>query len=185
MAFHEKIWLDNCPLEFKPLIYKRYVDDCFVIFKERSQAQKFLEYLNTQHDNINFTMEIEEENKLNFLDCTVKKNNIGNFMSLIFSVFRKPTFTSLGMNYHSNTFYNFKLNNIRTLLHRAYEISSNWRLFDNELKFLSEYFTLNGYPKNLWFKITKAFLNKKIIPQTVKYTAEKMCMYHNVPFKFY
>ena len=182
LSFHEKNWLDNCPLEFKPLIYRRYVDDCFIIFKERSHAPKFLEYLNVQHNNIKFTMEIETENELNFLDCNVKKNAIENFVTLIFSVFRKPTFTSLGMNYHSNTFFNFKLNNIRTLLHRAYEITSNWSLFDNELKFLLDYFTLNGYPRNLCFRIAKGFIDKKVTPRAVKLTAEKMNFYHSVPF---
>ena len=182
LSFHETNWLDNCPLAFKPLVYRRYVDDCFIIFREKNHAPKFLEYLNNQHDNINFTMEMEDENKLNFLDCTVEKNTINNFVSLIFSVFRKPTFTSLGMNYHSNTFHNFKLNDIRTLLHRAYEISSNWKLLDNELKFLLNYFTLNGYPRDLFFKLTKTFLNKKIISQSARDTVEKMPMYHNIPF---
>ena len=29
--FHyEKIWLDRCPPEFKPVVYRRYVDDIFV-----------------------------------------------------------------------------------------------------------------------------------------------------------
>ena len=27
LYFHEQIWLDNCPVEFKPVIYRRFVDD--------------------------------------------------------------------------------------------------------------------------------------------------------------
>ena len=27
LCFHEQIWLDNCPVEFKPVIYRRFVDD--------------------------------------------------------------------------------------------------------------------------------------------------------------
>ena len=30
MCHYEKEWLDNCPILFKPTIYKRYVDDIFV-----------------------------------------------------------------------------------------------------------------------------------------------------------
>ena len=28
----EKEWLDNCPIYFKPVIYKKYVDGIFVLF---------------------------------------------------------------------------------------------------------------------------------------------------------
>ena len=182
LSFHEQQWLDECPLSFKPIVYKRYVDDCFVIFKRKSHANKFLNYLNKQHRNINFTIELEEQNKINFLDCTMEKVEDGNLISLIFRVFRKLTFTNLGMNFHSQTLVIFKINNIRTLLHRAYEISSNWKILDKELEFLRSYFVLNGYPKELFFKITKSFLQKKIIHKAVKQTAEKMPFYHNIPF---
>ena len=28
-------WLIDCPLDFKPMYYKRYVDDLFLIFKDK------------------------------------------------------------------------------------------------------------------------------------------------------
>ena len=33
MSFHEKSWFYNCPSLFKPLLYRRYVDDCFLLFR--------------------------------------------------------------------------------------------------------------------------------------------------------
>ena len=30
---HERKWLNDCPEKFKPVFYKRYVDDIFVLFK--------------------------------------------------------------------------------------------------------------------------------------------------------
>ena len=30
---HEKNWLNNCPQGFKPVFYRRYVDDIFILFK--------------------------------------------------------------------------------------------------------------------------------------------------------
>ena len=33
LCYHEKIWLQNCPSEFKPVIYRRYVDDTFLLFR--------------------------------------------------------------------------------------------------------------------------------------------------------
>ena len=32
LIYHEKNWLEHCPLEYRPLYYQRYVDDIFVLF---------------------------------------------------------------------------------------------------------------------------------------------------------
>ena len=32
LCHYEKEWLDNCPSHFKPIVYRRYVDDIFVLF---------------------------------------------------------------------------------------------------------------------------------------------------------
>ena len=32
LCYHEKGWPQNCPSEFKPVIYRRYVDDTFLLF---------------------------------------------------------------------------------------------------------------------------------------------------------
>ena len=40
MCYMEEQWLADCTLEFKPLFYKRYVDDSFLIFKSRDKIEK-------------------------------------------------------------------------------------------------------------------------------------------------
>ena len=128
-------------------------------------------------------MESEENNSLNFLDCNIRKVPEGNMLiSFVLSVFRKPTFTGLGMNFHSETFMNFKLNNIRTLLYRAFKISSNWHLFHEELLFLLNFFTTNGYPKGLVFSICRNFINKMVVTRNTISTVDKMKFYHKIPF---
>ena len=37
-------------------------------------ATRFLQYLNTRHPNINFTIEFEENHEISFLDVLVKRN---------------------------------------------------------------------------------------------------------------
>ena len=61
MSFHEQIWLQNCPSSFKPVLYRRYVDDCFLLFRSLNHVPFFLRYLNQQHPNITFTFEVERD----------------------------------------------------------------------------------------------------------------------------
>ena len=57
----------------------RYVDDTFAVFSDASHAQLFLDYLNTKHNNIKFTIEPQENNTLFFLDTNISviDNTIG------------------------------------------------------------------------------------------------------------
>ena len=45
VAHYEQICLNDCPDEFKPVYYKRYVDDIFVLFRSPHHIEKFNEYL--------------------------------------------------------------------------------------------------------------------------------------------
>lgn len=44
MCYFERQFLTNCPAEFKPIFCRRYIDDCFLVFRQRSHTQKFLDY---------------------------------------------------------------------------------------------------------------------------------------------
>ena len=76
MCHFENIWLENCPAHFKPIVYRRFVDDTFLLFQTKDDVEKFKNYLNKQHKNIKFTSEIEENGSLSFLDITVKTINL-------------------------------------------------------------------------------------------------------------
>ena len=38
LCYHETTWLKNCPKSFKPVYYKRCVDDIFVLFEKPEQV---------------------------------------------------------------------------------------------------------------------------------------------------
>ena len=97
MSFHEKTWLHNCPSLFKSLLYRRYVDDRFLVFKSLNHAPLFLDYLNRQHPNISFTSELEKNGELPFFDVEMFRSS-GKFST---SVYCKPTFTGLFTNFNS------------------------------------------------------------------------------------
>ena len=39
LSFHEEMWLSNCPIEFKPIFYRRYVDDTVSVRTGRPLSQ--------------------------------------------------------------------------------------------------------------------------------------------------
>ena len=132
LCFLEDQFLNQCPLNFKPIFYRRYVDDAFMLFRNQNHAKLFLDFVNTFHSNINFTMESENNNKLAFLDILISRSN-GRFST---GVYRKDTFIGLGLNFFSFCPLNFKLNSCKTLLYRAYSLCSDWFKFDEEVSTL-------------------------------------------------
>ena len=56
----------------KPTCWYRYVDDTFVIWPHgKDNLTEFLEHLSGLHKNIQFTVEIEEDGHLPFLDIDI------------------------------------------------------------------------------------------------------------------
>ena len=60
LCHYDKIWLIECPSQFKPVVYRRYVDDIFVLFKSKEHLKLFVNYMNSKHKNIKFTFETED-----------------------------------------------------------------------------------------------------------------------------
>ena len=178
LCFKEKVWLSNCPEHFKPVFYKRYIDDTFLLFRHSSHVQPFLEYLNSQHANIKFTSEIENNRTLAFLDCKVQRSN--NVFQV--AVYRKSTFTGLGMSFFSYCTSRFKINCIKTLLARAYNICSSFDLFHNEINFLKTYFSNNGFPSCLFFSHVRKFLDSKYTASSVNTVDDDQVIYCSMPY---
>ena len=181
LCFHEQLWLDNCPLEFKPILYKRYVDDTFILFENQSHCIKFLDYLNSQHPNIKFTKQEEVNNEISFLDVLVKRYNNKFFTSL----FRKNTFTGLGSNFFSFCPPIFKINAIKTLIYRAYHICSTYESFHQEVNFLIDYFCNNSFPSKLISFHIKKFLNNIFVQHDKIPTVPKQKLFITLPYLGY
>lgn len=166
---------------FKPKFYRRYVDDTFLIFDSEIQADQFHQYFNNKHPNIKFTIEKENNNTLSFLDITISKYN----NQLTSSVFRKPTFTGLGTNYFSCTPMKYKLNSVRTLIHRAYILSSSYFNFDKETRFLRDFFSNNMYSLCKVDFIVGKYLDKLYKTKSVVPTVNKKYVYICFPYLDY
>ena len=62
LRHYEKLWLDSCPPEFKPVVYRRYVNDIFVLFKSKDHLLLFAKYMKAGHKNLKFTFDFEQNN---------------------------------------------------------------------------------------------------------------------------
>ena len=131
LCLHEQIWSDNCPVEFKPLIYRRFVDDTFLLFRYKEHIEKFRLYLNCQHSIIKFTSEIEDNNSISFLDIKINRDN-NRFLT---SVYRKPTFSGAFTNFDSYIPLSYKSGLISSLLYRAFKLCFNFEIFHQEIIF--------------------------------------------------
>ena len=174
LCFHETNWLSACPSDFKPVFYKRYIDDTFLLFKSEAHINKFKDYLNSKHPNIMFTSEVETNNKISFLDCSVLRSE--NKLST--SVYRKPTFTGQGLSFFSFCARIYKINSIKTLISRAQRISTTFTALNKELTHLVQYFYDNGYPKDLVYREVRKLARSS--PKTQ--TAAQQKLYASLPY---
>ena len=179
LAHHESTWLNECPVNFKPLVYRRYVDDTFLIFRCADHIPKFLDYVNSKHPNIEFTSETELNGKLAFLDVSVSHDNHGTFKT---SVYRKPTFTGLTTKFTSFIPIQFKRNLVSTLATRAYNICSNYLSLNSEFQYLKECLVHNGFSRGFIDSYIGKQLQKLRHPKPPKITVNRAIVYFPITF---
>ena len=113
--------------------------------------------LNECHPSISFTKELESNNKLLFLGMEITKNG----RQLSTSVYRKPTNTGLLLHFHSHVDRRHKTSLLRTMVDRAYRLSSTIKLFEAECKELRAIFSKLKYPNKLVDSTISSFIKSK------------------------
>ena len=136
----------------------RYVDDTFVILNNKNQADNILKYLNDQHQTIKFTMELESNNKINFLDVLVRRSSELKFMT---STYKKPTNTGNVLNWHSLTTTKYKTGLIWCFLNRSERICSTEEQRIIERNELREILLRNNYPSHIIEREFNRFTKRK------------------------
>ena len=86
------------------------------------------------------------------------------------------------MSFFSHTPLKYRVNNIRTLIHRAYRLSSSTLAFHHEIEFLQKFFTNNGYPVTMLEKQCRNFLNNIYRKPAQLLTANKKIVFLSLPY---
>ena len=88
----------------------------------------------------------------------------------------------IGLNYLGFSPIVYKLNSIRTLINRAYNVCSDFNSFHLDMTFLLNFFTENAYPAFLFYNILRTFLNEIFEPKPIITTVKKDIKYVKLPF---
>ena len=178
LSFYEINWLEQCPKEFKPDSYRRYVDDIFVLFESAEYLCKFRNYFNTCHPNMCFSFEQEENGQLAFLDIEVSRGK----EKFVTTVYTNPTFISVYTHFESflSTIYKFGM--VHTLPYRCFKICSDWTKFHEEISFLEQVFLKSRYPLSFIDNCFKTFVDELVIKHPQLITVEKKTLCLSFPY---
>ena len=108
---------------------------------------------------MHFTLEIEKENFLPFLDVGITK--CGG--KLTTKVYGKPTHTQQYIHCNSNHPKNMMLGVLKVLIHRAQVLCDKKEDLVEELELVKKVFISNGYPEKLVLKTAKESWAKETI----------------------
>ena len=158
LCHYEEMWLDNCPKQFKPEYYRRYVDDTFVLFKDKDHVNKFNKYLNSRHVNMRFSNEVQDELTLNFLDILIRRED-----GFVTSIYRKPTFSGIYSHFNSYAPLIYKRGLIECLVFRIVHLCSSWSIINHEINQLKCFLLNNKYPSSFINSTIRKILDKLIL----------------------
>ena len=129
------------PEHENPPFYCRFLDDSVAYCLDQRSLMDYKSKLCCFRPSLKFTHEVESNMSLSFLDVLVERTVGGGFVT---SVYSKPTFTSMYLQWDSYCPVKYKVGLVRCLVNTGLRICSDGKLND-ELQFLKELFLRNGY----------------------------------------
>ncbi|XP_072044968.1 uncharacterized protein [Amphiura filiformis] len=160
MEWLEKKAIATAPLECKPRLWRRYVDDVLEIIK-KDTTEQLTEHLNgvDTTGNIKFTYEEEQNGKIPFLDTLIVRKEDGSVKLL---VYRKKTHTDQYLNFDSQHPLHQKIGVVRTLLDRMHTIVTEDKDKEEEESRIKKAVYSCGYPKWAFDKAKNRWKRKQI-----------------------
>ena len=158
--FEEYLYESNIPDDIKPTEWKRYVDDCIIVYEhDDDKFHKFMSELNALDPYIKFTCEMSKPGidvglteevleALPYLDLMVMRfldSSTGAITNKL-SIYRKPCHSGSYVHVLSNVPTSVKLSTIRNMFLRAYRYCDSLFLDAEERKIYDDFARL-GYDK--------------------------------------
>ena len=145
MEHFETNLLPRIPVNIRPILWLRYVDDVFSLYPHDDQLlEQFLVQLNSLVPSIKFTKEDEVDRILPFLDVKVHRSD----ESFKFSIYRKPTHSESYIHFFSFHPLSVKKAVASGLFLRALRFCDP-EFLDQEFEHIFDSFKRLGYPKHI------------------------------------
>ena len=122
VGYHEEHLLKDCPNDLKPVYYKRYVDNIFVLFNKPEHAQSFLEWISKKHENMKSAAKTEINGQLSFLGFKMFQEN----EKFLTSVFKKDTFSGVYSNSINFILLEYNFGPLHSSLNSCFNLSSDF-----------------------------------------------------------
>ncbi|XP_067632954.1 uncharacterized protein [Eurosta solidaginis] len=151
-------------------LLSKYVDDVFAIIRE-DELEKTMKTLITYHKDIQFTMELETENRLPFLDCLVCKR--GNQIKVDW--YQKPTSSGRIMSYKSKHPRSMIKNTAKNFIGKVLDTSDAVFHPENKRK-IANILKMNDFPHGIIRRMIKAYSEIKIPKNGEKTTTKYKSM---------
>jgi hypothetical protein len=177
--FEEKLQKES----WFPRIWKRYVDDVFAVIK-KDKGEEILDKLNSFYPTIKFTMEIEKNNEIPFLDLKISRKEDGK---IEFSIYRKPTDTQLLIRNDSFHHQSHKHASLHSMIFRLFNIPMSETNFKKEWYYIQETAKLNGFDEKVVEKIYRKNERRKTMGEitTLSKSRDNLEGRHYIGIPFY
>ncbi|XP_062713765.1 uncharacterized protein LOC134290613 [Aedes albopictus] len=130
---------------FTPPVIKKYVDDLFLVLHE-SQVEHILGIFNQYDPHLQFTMELEKEGALPFLDTLVIHNTDDHTLQTRW--YSKAISSGRLLNYHSYHPTNMKLNVATNFIKRVTQLTTSMPI-EQQKHIIFQNLRQNNYPSSL------------------------------------
>ncbi|KAK3747117.1 hypothetical protein QZH41_006059 [Actinostola sp. cb2023] len=159
MSHLESLLLEHPPGNLLPLVWKRYIDDIFILWTHGSSTlQTFLNHINSFHPTIKFTY-TTSPSSINFLDTRI---HITSQQTLESSLYTKPTDNSLLLHHTSHHPLSCKLGTIFSQALRYRRLITQDEELHKQLNRLRLILLSRGYPNHT---ITSSFQKVSTLTQ--------------------
>ena len=171
----------------QPDMYARYIDDVFAVWTQgRDSLTHYLDFLNSKHESIKFTMERSDINgTLPFLDVLIQVEDSGTYST---ELYVKPMAAQIILHFNSAHAMSTKTAVLTSQVKRAIRIGSDMITRKRGLDKVTALFRKNGYPKKLVEKHIRKERGKRSTGELSQKTREerqqlnKKTVYVRLPF---
>lgn len=156
----------------------KYVDDLLIVLPSR-QVNRVKDVLNGIHPKLQFTVELETDGKLPYLDILIVRKENG---VLVHDWYMKPSAAGKILHYNSHHPLHQKLNTTLNLFMRIHKLSSP-EFLNKNIERAKQILSKNGYPLNLIRKqIVKSM--SLLTPNDVRNSnpSNERIVYRSLPF---